>query len=226
MSVNRSVQIGAARDALVRGDLKTTHAFASTVVAEDPANAEGHFLLGIAESGEGRIRSGIEHLGQAVALDPRGEYRAHLAKLFALVRRDGDAAETLRAAEHAPPADALSRDTMGCVYARLGDHAAALVHFAQAVRLQPAHSEYRYNEAVTLNFLGRADEADAALEALIALAPDHARAHHLLAGLRKHKPERNHVARLGRTLARAGDSRDRLLLGWSRECRRRCRAPA
>jgi hypothetical protein len=148
-------------------------------------------------------------------LDPQGEYRAQLAKLFTLVRRDGDAAATLRDAEQALPSDALSRDTMGCVYARLGDHTAALPHFAEAVGLEPRNTEYRYNLAATLNFLGRTDEADAALEALIALAPGDARAHHLLAGLRKQTPAQNHVERLVRTHAGSRDGRGRLLLGYA-----------
>ncbi len=163
----------------------------------------------------GRVHAGIEQLVRAVSLDPQGEYRAHLARLYSVVRRDGDAAATLRDAESALPADALSRDTMGCVYARLGNHAAAMDHFAEAVRLQPGNTEYRYNQAVTLNFLGRTEEADAALEALIALDPGHARAHHLLARLRKHSAESNHVERLGLTLARANVARDRLLLGYA-----------
>jgi Flp pilus assembly protein TadD len=215
MTAARSGQVFAARSALGRGDLDSTHRFAATLVADNPKDAEGHFLLGIAASSAGRVQAGIQHVGQAVALDPQGEYRAQLAKLFTLVRRDGEAATTLRDAERALPSDALSRDTMGCVYARLGDHAAALPHFVEAVRLEPRNTEYRYNHAVTLNFLGRTDEADAALEALLALAPGDARAHHLLAGLRKHTPERNHVERLGRTLARTRDNSGRLLLGYA-----------
>lgn len=215
MIATRSDTVSAARKALVRGDLNETHKLAAALVAANPGDSEGHFLLGIAESGAGRIRAGIEHVTRAVALDPQGEYRAHLARLYSLVRRDGDAAAILRDAEQAPPADALGRDTMGCVYARLGDHAAALGHFAEAVRLQPGNTEFRYNQAVTLNFLGRTAEAEAALEALIALAPDHARAHHLLSGLRKQDEARNHVERLGRTLARTSDGRSRLLLGYA-----------
>lgn len=213
MTSTRSGQVMAARSALSKGDLRSTHRFATSLVAENPRDAEGHFLLGIAETGAGRVQAGIGHVGRAVALDPQGEYRAQLAKLFSLVRRDGDAAATLREAEQAPPADALSRDTMGCVYARLGDHAAALPHFAEAVRLEPRNTEYRYNQAVTLNFLGRVDEADAALEALIALAPSDARAYHALAGLRKQTAERNHVERLERTLAATRTGPGRLLLG-------------
>ncbi len=213
MIASRPGQVSAARSALSRGDLQSTQRFAARLLAHDPGDAEGHFLFGIAESSAGRIQAGIRHVGQAVALDPQGEYRAQLAKLLTLVRRDGDAAETLREAEQAPPADALSRDTMGCVYARLGDHAAALPHFAEAVRLEPRNAEYRYNLAATLNFLGRTDEAEAALEALIALAPGDARAHHLLAGLRRQTPERNHVEQLGRALAATRVGPARLLLG-------------
>lgn len=215
MIAARSGQVSAARRALSRGDLDSTHQLATTMVADNPRDAEGHFLLGVAESTAGRVQAGIQHLGRAVALDPQGEYRAQLAKLFTLVRRDGDAAATLRDAEQTPPADALSRDTMGCVYARLGDHAAALGHFAEAVRLEPDNTEYRYNQAVTLNFLGRTDEADAALETLIALAPGDARAHHLLAGLRKQTPARNHVQRLDCTHVETRDGRGRLLLGYA-----------
>jgi len=215
MKPMRRDEVSAARQALFRGDIHAAHRFATAQVATDPRDAEGHFLLGVAESSAGRIHAGIEHIGQAIAIDPQGEYRAQLAKLFTLVRRDGDAAATLRDAEAAPPSDGLGRDTMGCVYARLGDHAAALVHFDEAVRLEPRNTEFRYNQAAALNFLGRVAEAEAALEALIAIAPGHARAHHLLASLRKQTPDRNHVDRLARTHAAARDGRDRLLLGYS-----------
>jgi tetratricopeptide (TPR) repeat protein len=215
MTMARAGQISAARAALSRGELGKTHRVAKTLLANDPRDAEGLFLLGIAESGAGRIQVGIEHIGKAVALDPQGEYRAQLAKLFTLVRRDGEAADTLREAETAPPSDALSRDTMGCVYARLGNHATALAHFSEAVRLNPQNTEYRYNEAVTLNFLGQAEAAEAALEALIALSPDHSRAHHLLASLRRQTPARNHVDRLNRVRQGTRDPRGRLLLGYA-----------
>lgn len=215
MIATRPAPVSAARSALMRGELGVTRQLAATMVEANPGDAEGHFLMGIAESGAGRIHAGIEHIDRAVRLDPRGEYRAHLAKLFTLVRRDGDAAETLRHAERALPSDALSRDTMGCVYARLGDHAAALPHFAEAVRLEPSSGEYRYNQAVTLNFLGQVEEAEAELELLLEFYPGDARAHHLLSGLRKQTPARNHIERLGRILAATHAGPGRLLLGYA-----------
>lgn len=215
MTEMRSARVEAARSALSRGDLGATHRFATTLLSENSKDAEAHFLLGVAESSTGRIRSGIRHIDRAVRLDPQGEYCANLAKLFTMVRQDGDAASMLQAAEQALPGDALSRDTMGCVYARLGNHAAALVHFSEAVRLEPGHAGYRYNQATTLNFLGRTEEAEAALEALIALSPEDARAHHLLAGLRRQNPECNHIGRLAEIRGSARKPRDRLLLGYA-----------
>jgi tetratricopeptide (TPR) repeat protein len=215
MTATRSGQAIAARTALARGDINATQRLAATLIAENPGDAEGHFLLGVAESSVGRVHAGIRHLDRAIKLSPQGEYRAQLAKLFTLVRQDGEAAAVLREAEQALPADALSRDTMGCVYARLGDHAAALGHFSAAAMLDPQNRQFRYNQAVTLNFLGRTEEAEAALEALIALAPDHARAHHLLSSLRKQSPARNHVERLASTHSVTVDGRDRLLLGYA-----------
>ena len=163
----------------------------------------------------GRVSAGTADIARAIALDPRGEYRAQLARLQIMLRQDGAAAETLAAAEIALPDDALSRDTIGCVYARLGEHAASLPHFSEAVRLAPGNTEFRYNEAVSLNYIGKVAEAEVALEALLAIAPDAARAHHLLSSLRKQTAQRNHVARLTAVLERAREPRDRLLLSYA-----------
>ena len=169
----------------------------------------------MAKAETGRVSAAIADVSRAIALVPRGEYRAQLARLQIMLRQDGAAVETLAAAEQALPDDALSRDTMGCVYARLGEHAASLPHFTEAVRLAPDNTEFRYNEAVALNFIGKVAEAEAALEALLAIAPDAARAHYLLSSLRGQTAERNHVAQLETALARAAEPRDRLLLGYA-----------
>src|SRR5687767_10888162 len=119
----------AGRAVLEKGDFAGARRLAALRMAEASGKAEAYFLLGIADAEAGRVRDGIRQIERAVALAPYGEYHAQLARLYTLVRRDGDAAATLRAAEAAPPADALGRDTMACVYARLGDHDAALPHF-------------------------------------------------------------------------------------------------
>ncbi|GHD02522.1 hypothetical protein GCM10019060_37910 [Novosphingobium pokkalii] len=207
--------ISPARQALARGDLPGVTRAAQGMLATRPDHAEALFLLGLALAGMGQVREGIARIAAAVARDPQGEYRAQLARLLIMTRQDSAAAQVLAEAELALPDDALSRDTMGCVYARLGDHAASLAHFAHAVAQAPDNLDYRYNHAAALNFVGAVDEADAALEALLALAPGHARAHHLLASLRRQSANANHVPRLRACLAQAREPHDRLLLGYA-----------
>ena len=205
----------AARAALARGDMAALRRHAETLLAEQPQDAEGPFLLALAEAQTGRIGAAIGHIEAAVAITPRAEYRAQLARLLVTARRDAQAAEVLAALEADPPDDPLSHDTIGCVQARLGDHEAALPHFDIAVRLDPRRPDFRYNRAATLGFLGRTDDAEAELEALLALQPDNARAHHLLSSLRRQSATHNHVARLRQRLGDAGPGPDRLLLGYA-----------
>ncbi|WP_267396664.1 MULTISPECIES: tetratricopeptide repeat-containing sulfotransferase family protein [unclassified Sphingomonas] len=210
-----TARAAAIRASLARGGIDEAFAAATRWRIEAPHAAEAHFLAGISAAMLGKVTTGIALVEAAVARDGQGEYLAQLARLYTLVRRDEDAARMLQAAEASPPADALGRDTMGCVYARLGDHAASLPHFAEAVRLEPANIAFRYNEAAALSFVGQPQAAEAALEALIALAPADARAHHLLAGLRKQTPDSNHVDRLVAARKAARAPRDRLLLGYA-----------
>jgi tetratricopeptide (TPR) repeat protein len=208
-------RIAAVRRALGRGDLAAAESLAAGVVAAFPEDAQARFLLGMARAEAGRVSAGLADIARAVELDPQGSYRAQLARLQVMLRQDGAAAETLAAAELAPPQDALGRDTIGCVYARLGEHAASAPHFREAVRLAPNNASFRYNLAAALNFIGDVSGAEAAAEALLAIDPDHARGHHMLAGLRKVTADRNHVTRLEAALARAGEGDARLLLGYA-----------
>jgi tetratricopeptide (TPR) repeat protein len=208
-------RIAAIRRALGRSDFTAAEQLAAGVVAAFPEDAEGRFLLGMARAEAGRVGAGMADIVRAVELDPRGSYRAQLARLQVMLRQDGAAADTLAAAETALPEDALGRDTLGCVYARLGEHAASVPHFREAVRLAADNVSFRYNLAAALNFIGDVDGAESEAEALIAIDPDYARGHHMLAGLRKHTAARNHVDRLEQALGRARAPDARLLLGYA-----------
>jgi tetratricopeptide (TPR) repeat protein len=205
----------AARALLAGGDLAGARRLGILRLRDADSRAEGQFLIGIADAEAGRVRDAIARIEQAVAIAPYGEYRAQLARLYTLVRRDGDAAAMLHAAEGALPEDALGRDTMGCAYARLGNHDAALPHFVAATGLAPDDDQFRYNLAATLSFLGRANKAEAALETILARSPDDARAHHLLAGLRKQTDAHNHIERLRAAHDRSSSGRNRLLTGYA-----------
>ncbi|MFW7267893.1 tetratricopeptide repeat-containing sulfotransferase family protein [Gluconacetobacter sp. Hr-1-5] len=208
-----------ARDALAAGDPQRARHLAAGVLSRDAANAEAHFLLGVSEATLGNIRGAITHLQAATELEQSAEYWAQLARCLLLLRRDGEAATALRAAEECllagRRADALTHDTIGCAYARLGEHAASLPHFSIAVKEAPGVAQFRYNQAVALSFIGRVDEAEAAFEELLKREPDHARGHHTLAGLRRQTAERNHIPRLLAAHGRARAPESRLLLGYA-----------
>ncbi|WP_414819859.1 sulfotransferase [Sphingomonas sp. Root710] len=203
------------RGMIARADWQSARDRAAQWVAAEPDAAEGHFLLGLADAETGRIRSAIASIETAALLDGRGEYLAQLARLYVLVRQDEDAAAALRRAEQALPEDALSLDTIGCVYARLGDHPASLPHFAEAVRLAPGNVAFLYNHAAALSFVGRTADAEGTLAKLLALSPGNGRAYHLLSGLRRQTAAANHVAPLRAALRTAADPVDRLQLGYA-----------
>ncbi|WP_182356428.1 tetratricopeptide repeat-containing sulfotransferase family protein [Komagataeibacter europaeus] len=208
-----------ARYALSRGEPVQARNIAAMILAREPGLAEAYFLLGLSEVTLGNIRPGTAHMEQAVALGRSAEFFAQLARCLLLLRRDADAAAALREAkiclEAGEKSDALTRDTIGCAYARLGEHTASVPHFEAAVRGQPHHEQFLYNLAVALSFVGRVREADQTFERLLSCAPGHARAHHALSRLRRQTAESNHVPRLNAAHAATRDPEDRLLLGYA-----------
>lgn len=200
-----------AREAIGAGDAHRARALASGI--DDPV--EARFLFGLADAVEGKIRAGIAHIDAAVAVAPRAEYLAQKARLLILMRKDGDARAAAAKALSACPEDALTYDTIGCVYARLGDHGQALRCFEPAVERDAANLEYRYNLALALGFLGRTAEATTQYEAILALAPRHGRAHYALSGLTKASAADNHTDRLEAALASEPPADDMLRIRYA-----------
>jgi len=91
------------------------------------------------------------------------------------------------------------------VLARLGDHGDALPLFARAVAARPDNLSFRFNYASSLGFFGKATEAAAQYEAMIALDPANGQAHHGVASLARQTLERNHIARIEAAIPAARD---------------------
>jgi tetratricopeptide (TPR) repeat protein len=166
------------------------------MVAQGGASADAHFLLGIAEDALGAPAAAAGHVEAAIARAPRAEYYAHLGRILSKLRKINPALAAAARAAELEPADALTLDTIGCVYSRVGRHDTAVTFFEQAVGRQPAHTEFRFNLAASLGFLGRFDEAEAHYEKIVAAAPLFMKAHTALSSLRRQTPARNHIARL------------------------------
>lgn len=203
------------RSALHRGDLQAAGTAAQLMVDTDPENPAGTFLLGMVTAESGQIARALPLLRKAVDADPCAEYLAQLAKALILLRHDGEAAQVVHRALETSCEEALTLDTIGCVLARLGDHAASLAPFASAVERDPANHEYRFNLAAACGFTGRVEEARWHYEAILAQDPANARVHYALAILSRQTRDDNHVARLEAVLAQARRPEDVLRLRYA-----------
>ncbi|MFY9352553.1 MAG: sulfotransferase, partial [Sphingobium sp.] len=182
---------------------------------EQPDRPAGFFLLGMAAAEAGQVAKALPMLEQAVARGASAEHLAQYARLLILLRRDGEAGRAARDALAAGPADALTHDTIGCVLARLGDHAASLAPFEAAVEAEPANLSYRYNLAAAYGFTGQEAAARSHYEAILAADPGDARVHYALAILSKQTAENHHIPRLEAALAAASRPEDRLRLRYA-----------
>jgi len=146
---------------------------------------------------------------RALTLDAaRPDYYAQHARCLALLKHDDAARVAAERAELLAPSDALTLDTLGVVWSRLGDHERAVAAFERAVAQTPFNADFHYNLAASLRILGRFDEAERELESVVRLAPRVYRAHSGLADLRKQTAADNHVARLELLLDGVGDDVD------------------
>lgn len=205
----------AAREALARGDWPAVRRLASGFVSAPSTAAEAQFLLGLADAQDGRVSAGLARMEAAVAQHPTAEYHAQQARLLILLRRDADAHAAACAAEALGPTDALTLDTIGNIYTRLGDHDAARRCFEPAVALAGDNIEFRYNLAMALGFVGRVVEAAAQHEIILAQAPTNGRAHYALSGLAKASREHNHIDRLTAVLAQRLSADDALRVRYA-----------
>ncbi|PZQ59455.1 MAG: sulfotransferase [Phenylobacterium zucineum] len=205
----------AAAAALNQGDMLQVGRLGQAMVKARPEVAEGHLFFGLAAEAIGRVGLAVQALEEASRLDPRPEFLAQKARLLLVVRQDGPAREAADAALAGRPSDPATLDTIGCVYTRLGDHAAALPLFEAAVSGRPGDTGGRFNLASTLGFLGRFAEAEAHYEAILVAEPTHGRAHLALSTAGKARPDANHVARLEAALDRGAAPDDELQVRYA-----------
>jgi len=195
--------------------LLTATSAAKALVLQDRDRPSGYFLLGIAAAEIGQFDKALPLLGAAVERGPQAEHVAQLARVLSLLRRDGEAADAARKALALETDDPHTLDTIGCVFARLGDHERAAKLFRKAVVTQPDNLEYRYTLAAASGFVGEVAEARTQYEAILEADASNARAHYGLALLTRQTMVANHVPRLKAALARTEEPDDALRLRYA-----------
>ncbi len=123
---------------LDQGRLKEAEAAVQTAIALDPFDADHLALLGDIELGRRRWAATLEAAERGLALNPE---HSHCINLRAIAQtqlgRKDEAAETLGSALARDPENALTQANQGWALLHRGDHARALEHFREALRIDP-----------------------------------------------------------------------------------------
>ncbi len=196
-----------AEQCLSRGEVAPAQQACLRILHLDKEHADGHFLLGMVSVALQRFANARGFIEKARELDPtRVEYTAQLARCLAMLKLDAEAAEAAEQALAQTPKDALTLDTLGVVFSRLGKHEEAVKAFRGAVRKDQATPSYYFNLASSLKFLGQFDEAENAYEAALNKNPRFYKAHSALSQLRRQTPKKNHIKRLQGLLRNVGNN--------------------
>lgn len=148
-------------------------AFLAKTITLAPEYSGSYHALGDVAMKRGQAQAAEAAFQHALALNPR-DAKA-LAKLGLLAQRAGDLASAesrYRAALAEDPDQTLARNNLGILYVRRRDWPHALEQFTAAVRRDPDDLDAAYNQAMTLDTLGRKDEARVILQRVLARLPD------------------------------------------------------
>lgn len=191
----------AAQYYLSNGQLSKALQILTTLLSEEPNNADAHFLSGICYFELRHINKAINSISDAIDLNSTDEYKAYLAKCFAV---KGDRINTAKWAEKVSLENSNSArilDTVGVSLSHVEAHTKALKYFEKALQLNPNLAAVHYNYGVSCTFLGEKEKARKSLEKVIQLQPAHIHAHFALADLGGVTKENNHIGRLNKLIA-------------------------
>lgn len=136
--------------------------------------------------------------------------QAALTRLEQLLKQQAMAAACAWAEEllqrwEASGASAQAWDQLAFYLGRMHRHEQALKCYDEALLLAPTTASLHFNRAMVLRFLGKVDDAEAAVDRCLNLTPEDTEALALRSDLRKQTPARNHVAELKAMAARLQD---------------------
>lgn len=177
-----------------------THTLES-LLGLDPRHIPSHLSLVDLCLAQGRIRAAAEHAKSAAANLPDDANLIGLAAQCLVKVGETNAARIcLRHPEIARTRSAPALTALALVFQSLGLHKDALALMERARALGLNTPRFRYCLAIQLQFNGRIAEAEAELDAYLALDPAFGRASVTLARLHRWTPEKNHLDYIARRL--------------------------
>ena len=195
----------ATRDAIAAKEFRSAHRLCIQVLTREPNCAEAFFLLGLIAAEHNNLAKAADVISRAIRLDAtQAEYHAHLARCLVILNRHQEARAVAETALTLIPADALTLDTLGVVWSRLGEHTIAVELFRRAVARDGTRAEYFYNLGSSLQFSGLFQEAQAAYRRCLALDESFHRARSGLSQLTRKSTDDNDIPALEAQLERPG----------------------
>lgn len=195
----------AARDAIAAREFRSAHRLCMEALTQEPNCAEAFFLLSIIAAEHQNLSKAADVISRAIRLDAKQpEYHVHLAKYLLALNRHREARTAAETALALDPSDALTLDSLGVVWSRLGEHAIAVDLFRRAVAQDGTRAEYFYNLGTSLQFSGLFQEAQAAFRRCLALDESSYKARSALSQLTRKSADDNDIPTLEAQLARPG----------------------
>jgi tetratricopeptide (TPR) repeat protein len=203
--------LAAARAAMARKDAHAAQQAFATLLQIYPDYAHGWLAASIFELDLCHPSRALKAAERALTLglaDPA--LRVQHVRCLHQAGRSAQARDALVAAEPALAGHPDLQHELGNAAAALGAHEDALRLMQQAYCALPENPALAYNMAAVLRYLGRFEEAEAALDTALRQAPHDYAAHLARSQLRTQTPDRNHIDSLQHVL----DSRS---ADWSGE---------
>lgn len=185
-----------AQQALSAKQYQQAHGFIITLLQQDKYFADAYFLLGIIACDHHNHEKGIQLFEQALKLEEHNagnsvshkiEYLSQLAKTYALVSDPIKANHFAKLAAELVSSQAnvsaLTFDTLGVAFSKIGLHQKAIPLFQQAVKLNTSNAAYYFNLGVSQTFSGDFSGAKASHENVIKLDPSFSKSYTALSSL-------------------------------------------
>jgi protein O-GlcNAc transferase len=168
-------RLALAKERHLAGDLAGARTLYETVLADEPANADVLFRLGVLALQHAAYSDALGWLDRAVALAPReSRYRFARGQVLSAAGRFADAIDTYRGllAADAPSADLWF--ALASALQSSGDARGAAPAYEAAARLDPAQVDALNNLGNCQRQLGAPELAQDAYRRALAVQPDHA----------------------------------------------------
>jgi tetratricopeptide (TPR) repeat protein len=157
------------------GDLPRAEQVYRQVLAADPANAQGWYLLGAVCQAQGKLDDAVSSLRQALRLEPhRAAAHNHLGVTLAQQGHLEEAIACFRQALQFQPDWAEAHDNLGLALTKQGRRDEAVASYQRALQCRPDYAPALHNLRQALHSQGKLDDLFDTYQDIVRRQPDSA----------------------------------------------------